>query len=139
MVMSTKRLIIYTDGGSRGNPGPGALGVVIEDESGHSITQISRRIGETTNNRAEYLAIIAGLDEAARLGAVDVEVRSDSELLVKQISGQYRVRHPELKPLFEQVHYLIGRFQSFRIVHIPRGRNKAAHALSHSALRRAKD
>lgn len=135
--MSAKRLTIYTDGASKGNPGPAAIGVVIEDESGQVINQISRRIGEATNNRAEYLALIAGVEEAARLGAEHVEVRSDSELLVRQIAGQYRVKNPELKRLFEQVQRLIRKFQSFSIVHIPRGQNKAADALSRRALRKA--
>lgn len=137
--MSAKRLTIYTDGASRGNPGPAAIGVVIEDEQGRAVARVSRRIGETTNNRAEYLALIAGLEQAARLGAEHVEVRSDSELLVKQIGGQYRVKSPALKPLFEQVHHLMKEFQSSSIVHIPRGQNKAADALSRRALRKAID
>jgi len=135
--MSTKRLTIFADGASWGNPGPAAIGVVIEDESGRVIAQISRRIGETTNNRAEYTALIAGLEEAVRLGAEHVEVRSDSELLVRQIMGRYRVRSPALKPLFEQAHRLMRELQSSSIVHIPREQNKAADALSRKALRKA--
>lgn len=137
--MSAKRLTVFADGASRGNPGSAAIGVIIEDESGRVIARISRRIGETTNNRAEYTAIIAGLEEAVRLGAEDVEVRSDSELLVRQIMGEYRVKSPALKPLFEQAYRLMREFQSSSIVHIPREQNKAADALGRKALRKASD
>lgn len=135
--MSIRRLALYTDGASRGNPGPAAIGVVIEDESGRVRSRISRRISETTNNRAEYVALIAGLEEAARLGAEHIEVRSDSELLVKQIKGVYRVKNPELKRLYEQVHRLMRRFSSFSIVHISREQNRAADALTRKALHKA--
>lgn len=135
--MSIRRLALYTDGASRGNPGPAAIGVLIADESGRVISRISRRISETTNNRAEYVALIAGLEEAARLGAEHIEVRSDSELLVKQIKGVYRVKNPELKRLYEQVHRLMRRFSSFSIVHISREQNRAADALTRKALHKA--
>lgn len=135
--MSAKRLTIYTDGACEPNPGPAGIGIVVADELGRVISEISRGIGWATNNRAEYKAVIKGLEEAASLGAQHVEVRSDSELVVKQITGEYRVRNPTLKPLFEQVHRLTKGFQSFRIVHIPGEQNKAADALSRKALRRA--
>ena len=134
--MSAKRLIVYTDGASRGNPGPAAIGVVIRDEQGRVIAKISEAIGRTTNNRAEYFALIAGLKEALRLGAEQVELKMDSELIVRQLTGKYRVRNPALKPLFNQAHQLMKEFQSSPIVHIPREQNKAADALSRKPLRK---
>ena len=133
-----KRLIIYVDGAAEPNPGPGAIGVVVVDEVGRVVAEISRGIGWATNNQAEYKAVIRGLEAAAKMGAEHIEVRSDSELVVKQIRGEYRVKNPGLKPLFEQVHQLTGKFQSYRIVHIPGGQNKA-DALSREALTKASD
>src|SRR3989337_2861069 len=100
--METKRLIINTDGVSRGNPGAGAIGATIKNEPGRLITSISQSIGRATNNEAEYRAIIAALEKAIQLGAKQVEVRSDSELVVRQINGQYRVKNASLKPLYQQ-------------------------------------
>jgi len=134
-MMSAKNLIIHADGASRGNPGPSAIGVVIEDEQGRVVARISKAIGITTNNRAEYLALIAGLKEALGLGAESVELKMDSELIVRQLTGKYRVRNPALKPLFEQAHQLMKEFQSSPIVHIPREHNRAADALCNQALR----
>jgi ribonuclease HI len=134
-MMSAKNLIIHADGASRGNPGPAAIGVVIEDEQGRVVARISKAIGITTNNRAEYLALIAGLKEALGLGAESVELKMDSELIVRQLTGKYRVKNPALKPLFEQAHQLMKEFQSSPIVHIPREQNKAADALCSQALR----
>jgi ribonuclease HI len=131
--MGAKRFIIYTDGASRGNPGPAAIGVVIEDEKGRAVARISRRIGETTNNRAEYLALIAGLEEAARLGAEQVIIRLDSQLIVRQLTGQYKSK--ELRPLYQKTIRLLERFESYSIEHIPGKENRAAHNLAHQALR----
>lgn len=133
--MSAKRLIIYTDGASRGNPGPSAIGVVIRDEQGIVIAKISEAIGRTTNNRAEYFALIAGLEEALRLGAERVDLRMDSELIVRQLTGKYRSK--ELKALYKQTHQLLLKFKSYSIQHIPRERNKEADALTRHALRKA--
>ncbi|MBA7476741.1 MAG: reverse transcriptase-like protein [Dehalococcoidia bacterium] len=135
--MSAKRLIIHTDGASRGNPGPAAIGVVIRDEQGRVIAKISEAIGRTTNNRAEYFALIAGLEEALRLGAERVDLRMDSELIVRQLTGQYRVRNPALKPLFAEAFQLLRKFQSSSIQHIPREHNREADALTRHALRKA--
>lgn len=132
--MSAKRLIIHTDGASRGNPGPAAIGVVIRDEQGRVIAKISEAIGRTTNNRAEYFALIAGLEEALRLGAERVDLRMDSELIVRQLTGQYRSK--ELKALHKQTHQLLLKFKSYSIEHIPRERNKEADALTRHALRK---
>lgn len=134
-MISAKRLIIYTDGASRGNPGPSAIGVVIKDEQGIVIAKISEAIGRTTNNRAEYFALIAGLEEALRLGAERVDLRMDSELIVRQLTGKYRSK--ELKALHKQTHQLLLKFKSYGIHHIPRERNKEADALTRHALRKA--
>ncbi len=131
-----KRITIYTDGAAQPNPGPAGVGVVILDESGAVIFEASHSIGYATNNQAEYKAVIKGLEEAARLHAEHIEVRSDSELLVKQIKGEYRVKNPGLKPLFQQTQRLMKAFPSIDIVHIPREQNRAADALSRKALRR---
>ncbi len=132
--MRGKRLIIYTDGAAEPNPGPAGIGIVIVDEWGRVIAEISKAIGRKTNNQAEYEALIVGLETAAGLDVEDIEVRADSQLLVRQLTGQYRVRKPGLKPLYEKVHQLLEKFHSFKIVHIPREENRAADALSHRAL-----
>lgn len=129
-----KRLTIYTDGSAQPNPGPAGIGIVVLDESGAVVFEASHRIGRATNNQAEYRAVIRGLEEAVRLGAEDVEVRSDSELLVRQLNGEYRVKNPELKPLFERSLQLVKGFRSWAVVHIPRERNQSADALSRKAV-----
>ena len=133
--METKRLIINTDGVSRGNPGPAAIGAAIKDEEGRLITAISQPIGRATNNEAEYRAIIAALEKAIQLGAKQVEMRSDSELIVRQINGQYRVKKASLQPLYQQVQQLRSRLGGFTITHIPREQNAEADSLANMALR----
>ena len=128
------KVIIHADGASRGNPGPAAIGAVIRDEQGTLITTISRRIGRTTNNQAEYRAIIAALEEAARLGARLADISLDSELVVKQIKGEYRVKKTTLKPLYQQVSQLLGSLEGFTINHVPRQQNKEADRLANRAL-----
>ncbi|MBI4294988.1 MAG: ribonuclease HI family protein [Chloroflexi bacterium] len=123
--MPGKSLIVYTDGAAQPNPGPAAIGVVILDASGHIVDKIQRYIGHATNNQAEYQALVAGLARARELGAEQVEVRSDSELLVRQLQGSYRVRKAELKPLFERSLQLARQFTRFCCVHIPRHQNLA--------------
>ena len=129
-----EKAFLYTDGASRGNPGPAAIGAVIRDGKGTVLARISRHIGKTTNNQAEYRAIIAALEEAIRLGAASVEVRSDSELAVRQINGRYRVKNKALKPLYQRVRELQSLFQAFSIVAIPRRQNTEADRLSNAAL-----
>ncbi len=133
--MKIKRLVIFTDGASKGNPGPAAIGAIIKDEQGRLITTISQGIGRTTNNQAEYRAIIAALEKAIRLGASQVDMRSDSELVVRQIKGQYRVKNMMLKPLYQQVKQLQSRLESFTITHIPRQQNEEADRLANIALK----
>ena len=132
--MKIKRAIIYADGASRGNPGPAAIGAVIKDEKGYPHARISQRIGTTTNNQAEYRAIIAALEEAIRLGAKHVVVNSDSQLAVRQVNGRYRVKDVALKPLFQRVKVLQGRLESFTITHVPRQQNTEADNLTNAAL-----
>ncbi len=129
-----KRLTVYVDGASRGNPGPSAIGVAIEDENGGPQVRISSYIGETTNNQAEYAALITGLREAARLKAEHVDIKTDSELMVRQVQGSYRVRNANLRPLFDEVKQRLASFRSFTISHIPRSQNGTADALANQAL-----
>ena len=130
-----ERVVIHTDGASRGNPGPAAIGATIKDRQGKIITSISQRIGRTTNNQAEYRAIIAALENAISLGVSQVDMRSDSELVVRQINGQYRVKNVSLKPLYQQVKQLQSQFESFTITHIPRQQNVEADILANLALK----
>jgi ribonuclease HI len=131
--------VIYTDGASRGNPGPASIGAVVYDAVGEEVATVSERIGRGTNNEAEYKAAIAGLEAALALGAGHVELRMDSELIVRQLEHRYRVRNERLKPLFNRVVDLRGRFQSFSVVSLPRAQNKRADALANLALDRAPD
>src|SRR5512136_789690 len=107
----SKRLTIYVDGASRGNPGPAAVGVVIKDEKGITTLKASSSIGRATNNQAEYTALIMALQEAKRLRASHVEIRTDSQLMAEQITGNYRVRNAHIRPLFEQAMQLLTTFQ----------------------------
>ena len=133
--MNIKKVLIHTDGVSRGNPGRAAIGVTIKDEQGKLITTISQPIGLTTNNQAEYRAIIAALEKAMELGAGLVSVRSDSELVVRQIKGQYRVKKASLKPLYQKVIQLHSQLEKFDIRHIPREQNSEADRLANNALK----
>jgi ribonuclease HI len=132
--LNTNKLTIYTDGAARGNPGPAAIGAVIKDDKSDIVASISRCLGVTTNNQAEYRAIIAALEKAIGLGARQVVLYSDSELVVKQINGQYKVKHAALRPLYMEVVRLAGALESFKIAHIPREKNAAADALANKAL-----
>ncbi len=132
--LNTNKLTIFTDGAARGNPGPAAIGVVIKDDKGSLVASISRCLGVTTNNQAEYRAIIAALEKAVSLGAKQVSLCSDSELVVKQINGLYKIKHAALRPLYTEVVKLTGSLESFNIAHIPREKNTAADALANKAL-----
>ena len=129
------RVIIAADGASHGNPGPASIGIMLRDEQGKTLAQISRRIGIATNNQAEYRAIIAALSEAIRLGAKRVDINMDSQLVVRQISGQYRVRNAALKPLFQEVKRLTEHLEAFTITHVSRNQNMEADRLANMALR----
>jgi ribonuclease HI len=125
---------IWIDGGSRGNPGPSAVGVLVEDLAGVTLATVSKAIGITTNNVAEYKALLAGLEKAEELGASGVEVVSDSELLVRQMLGQYRVKNAGLQPLFMEARQKAARFASFSIRHTGREHNAKADGLVNHAL-----
>ena len=131
--MNIKKAIIHVDGASRGNPGAAAIGATIKDEQGRLVACISQRIGQATNNQAEYRAVIAALEKAVRLGARHVELNSDSELVVRQVNGEYRVKKAALKPLYQRVKQLQGRLDSFAINRIPREQNTEAHRLADRA------
>jgi ribonuclease HI len=128
------KLIIYTDGGSRGNPGPSALGVYITDTAGKVVLEHSRYLGETTNNQAEYRAIVDGLEHAEKLGAQEVDMRMDSELAVKQLNRVYRVRDAGLAELYIKVSNLITRFKKVTFTHVRREYNKEADRLVNLAI-----
>lgn len=132
--LNATKLTIYTDGAARGNPGPAAIGAVINDEKGNYIASISRCLGVTTNNQAEYRAIIAALEKAVSLGARQVTLYSDSKLVVNQINGQYKIKHVALRPLYHEIVKLTGALEGFKIACIPRERNAAADALANKAL-----
>jgi ribonuclease HI len=129
-----RKIILNVDGASRGNPGPSAIGVTLKDEDLKLVATISARIGETTNNQAEYRALIAGLKKAIELGASQVQVRSDSELIVRQVKGQYRVKKEELKPLHAEARKLISLLAEFQISSVARAKNAEADKLANLAL-----
>ena len=122
------------DGGSRGNPGPAAYGVVIRSPKGEVVAQLKKYIGRSSNNVAEYYGLIAALDYAESHGVRALRVESDSELLVKQMRGEYKVKSPELRPLFERARKMAQSFESFRIDHVYREQNAEADALANEAL-----
>ena len=130
-------IIAYADGASRGNPGPASVGVVLYDEAGGEQHRSSRALGRATNNQAEYQAAIAALEAALGLGASEVELRMDSELVVRQLSGRYRVRNPRLIPLHKRILALRSRFQRVTLRHVPREENRVADQLANEALDRA--
>lgn len=132
--MNPKILVIHTDGAARGNPGPAAIGVTIKDKTGNPVATISRRIGPTTNNQAEYRAIIASLETAIGMGATQVSLYTDSELAVKQINGRYRVKSQTLKPLHRRVKELAQKLEGFTATHVVREQNKEADSLANRAF-----
>ena len=135
--MADGKWVIHADGASRGNPGPASVGAVIYDDSGRELHTVSQRIGRATNNEAEYRAAIAGLEAALALGAKDVELRMDSELVVRQLDSRYKVRNPSLRKLFGRVKDLQWRFASFQVSHVRREGNRRADQLANEALDRA--
>ena len=126
--------LAYSDGASRGNPGPAAIGAVIFDPEGREVYRLGRRLGTATNNEAEYRAAIAALEAALALGATRVDLRMDSELVVRQMSGRYRVRNPRLARLHARMLALRQRFEEVVVRHVPRTENRLADALANQAL-----
>ncbi|MBU5675722.1 ribonuclease HI family protein [Alkaliphilus sp. MSJ-5] len=132
--MDLKEAIIYTDGGSRGNPGIAGIGILIEDKDGNVIREISQYVGEQTNNVAEYKALSRGLEAALDLGIEKLTCYLDSELVVKQIKGEYKVKNERMIPMYNMVMPLIKKFKSFEIIHIRRELNKRADQLANEAM-----
>ena len=129
-----RRLIVNCDGAARGNPGPAGIGVVVADGRGRTLAEIAEGIGPATNNVAEYRAAIAGLEAAAEHGARVVLVRSDSRLLVEQLSGRFRVKNPRLVRLHEEARALIKRFDEVTFEHVPRELNLEADRLANEGI-----
>jgi len=132
------KLIINTDGLSKGNPGPGAIGATLKDTKGKIVGSVAQAIGVTTNNVAEYKALIAALEKALQMGATEVEIRADSELMVRQITGRYKVKAPQIAPLYFQAGKLLSSFTKVKIVHVPREQNAEADELANLALQAKK-
>jgi probable phosphoglycerate mutase len=130
-------LIAFIDGGSRGNPGPAGYGVVIQDARGNTLQTIARAIGTATNNVAEYRALLTALEYAAAGQCRRLKIYCDSELVVRQMQGRYRVQSPDLRPLYEQARELAGRLERFAIEHVPREQNSAADRLANEAMDQA--
>ena len=129
-------IVANVDGGARGNPGPAGYGVYIRDASGVAIKQISEYLGHKTNNFAEYSALIAALQFAVDNGYRALKVISDSELIVRQMTGRYRVSSPDLKPLYERARALVRKLDRFTIEHVLRAQNKQADRLANEAMDR---
>ncbi len=133
-----KKVLIYSDGGARGNPGPAACGAVIKDESGQVISEHSKYLGEATNNQAEYQGALLGLEEAIRLGAEEVVFYLDSELIVNQLGGNFKVKNLELQSLFVKIWNLAQKIKKVEYNHISREMNKAADRLVNLELDKRK-
>ena len=132
----TGAITAYCDGGSRGNPGPSGYGVFVEDEHGRAVGELSEYLGVKTNNVAEYSGLLAALGFALEHGHTQLRVISDSELMVKQMKGQYRVNSPDLKPLYEEAKRRAGQLNKFEMQHVLRGKNKEADRLANEAMDR---
>jgi ribonuclease HI len=131
------KLIVHVDGGSRGNPGPAAAGAVLATPAGEIVAEASRTIGRATNNVAEYQGLLLGLERARELGATEVEVINDSELIAKQVNGLYKVKHADMKPLHAEARAALRGFAGWSIRSVPRAQNAHADALVNAALDRA--
>lgn len=132
-------LTLEFDGGSRGNPGPAGIGVVVRAADGTPLVTLGRYIGKATNNVAEYRALITAMEEAKKLAATKVKIRGDSELVVRQMTGVYRVKHPDLLPLFRQAKELFDDFEAATIEHNYREKNELADKLGNLAMDRRAD
>ena len=133
------RLLIHTDGAARGNPGPAGAGAILRDAAtGQTVAEIAVPLGRATNNLAEWTAVLLALEEARRLGASHVDLRMGSELVARQISGIYRVKHPDLKPIHARVMPILGSFDGYTVGHVPRALNPDADRLSNVAIDRTK-
>jgi ribonuclease HI len=130
-----RRLLIHTDGAARGNPGPAGLGAILRDaQTGEAVAELATYLGVRTNNYAEWTAVEAALEKALELGATHVDLRMDSQLVARQITGIYRVKHADLKPIHARVMALLARFEGYSVGHVPRELNKDADRLSNVAI-----
>jgi ribonuclease HI len=128
------KLVVHVDGGARGNPGQAAIGVVVSEPGGSVVDEVAERIGVATNNVAEYRALLRGLERAAALGAREVEIINDSELVARQLTGAYKVKHPSMKPLYLEAISALSGFERWQIRSVPRARNARADELVNQAL-----
>jgi ribonuclease HI len=128
------RVVVHVDGGARGNPGPAAAAAVVSTPDGDVLDEASELLGETTNNVAEYRALLLGLARARALGATEVDVVNDAELIARQVNGEYRVKHAAMKPLHAQALEALGAFERWSLRPVPRARNAHADALVNQAL-----
>lgn len=131
------KLIMYSDGGARGNPGPSGIGVVLKNVVGEVVAEVSQFIGNGTNNQAEYRAVLAGLEKAKELGVDELDLYLDSELVVKQLRGEYRVKNADLATLFVKAHNLSLSFKKITYTHIRRELNAEADRLANEAMDKA--
>ena len=128
------KLVVHVDGGSRGNPGPAAAAAVLSTPDGDVVDEAAVTLGRVTNNVAEYRGLLLGLERAAALGATEVEVINDSELIAHQVTGRYKVKHPDMKPLHAEALRALGGFERWSIRPVPRAQNADADALVNQAL-----
>ena len=133
-----EELVLRTDGGSRGNPGPAAVGVVLEDTAGEEVLAWGDYIGKATSNVAEYSALIAGLEKALEMDVKRIQVYADSQLLTRQINGRYRVKSSRLQPLYAKARKLLDKLEKWDVQHVPRNQNKRADGLAGEALKEHK-
>jgi ribonuclease HI len=129
-----EKLVVHVDGGSRGNPGPAAIGIVLSDPDGTVLDEVAETIGVATNNVAEYRALLRGIERAVALGASEIEIVNDSELVAKQLTGAYKVKHPAMLPLYEEAIAALRPFARWRIRSVPRAQNARADKLVNEAL-----
>jgi ribonuclease HI len=129
-----QKVVVHVDGGARGNPGPAAAGAVVSTPEGDVLDEAAEAIGVATNNVAEYRGLLLGLQRARELGASEVEIVNDSELIAKQVNGVYKVKHPDMKPLHAAALQALGAFDRWSIRSVPRAQNTAADALVNQAL-----
>jgi ribonuclease HI len=128
------KAVVHVDGGARGNPGPAAAAAVVSTPDGDVLDEAHRLLGVATNNVAEYRGLLLGLERARALGATDVEIVNDSELVAKQVNGEYKVKHPDMKPLHAEAMRALGGFDRWTMRSVPRAQNAAADALVNQAL-----
>ena len=134
MSETTPQWLLTVDGAARGNPGEAGCGAVIYDENGTVVKELSRYLGRATNNVAEYEGLLMGLEALLQLGQKNIVVQSDSELMVRQLNGEYRVKDAKLKTLFDRAQHLLRQFPSYRILHVRREMNKLADRLANLAI-----